>query len=155
MLEKTVTFHHCVRHDWSLDSINANNLRYDAEVLEMSWNLFVCRRWWPVWYVNITPHLWSLILLIMCVLFQTAERIATGQTAPRPASARTEHNAIDATAAAAACTAGSDSPVRKVDIWLTYMHPCCLNSYLPSSLHPHRQQVTSFTDSRVRAEETF
>lgn len=90
----------------------------------------------------------------MCTLFQTAERITMDQTALRPASVRTEHNAIDGMAAAAACTAGSDSPVRKVQKWLTRMHPCCVN-HLPSSLHLHGQQVTSFADSGVRAEVTF
>lgn len=73
---------------------------------------------------------------------------------PRPASVRTEHNAIDGMGAAAAYTAGLDSPVRKVQKLLTRMHPCCVN-HLPSSLHPHGQQVTSFADNRVRAEVTF
>lgn len=46
----------------------------------------------------------------------TAERIVTGLTAQRPASARTGRSATVATAAATACTAGLDRPVRKVDL---------------------------------------
>lgn len=83
----------------------------------------------------------------MFVFLQTAKWIALDQTVLRPASVRTEHNAIDAAAAAAACTAGSDSPVRKVQKWLM--------TYLPSSLDAHGQQVPSFADSGARAEATF
>lgn len=53
-------------------------------------------------------------VVFICVLRQTAERIVTGRTVQRPASARTGHSATDATAAVAACTAGSDCPVKKV-----------------------------------------
>lgn len=56
----------------------------------------------------------SFLTLFIYVLCQTAERIVTVQTALRPASVRTGHGATDTAAAVAACTAGSDCPVKKV-----------------------------------------
>lgn len=61
-----------------------------------------------------------------CVLCQTAERIVTGQTVQRPASVTTGRSATDATAAVPACTAGSDSLVKKVQWWQTDTHASLL-----------------------------
>lgn len=46
----------------------------------------------------------------------TAKPTCLGQTAPRPASVRTAPSVTRGTAAAAACRAGSESPVRKEDL---------------------------------------
>lgn len=99
---------------------------------------------WPVWYFHITPP-----LVPDCTAShygpdcaETCECENGAQCDRRNGRCSCLHSWVGLS-----CQEG-------IQKWLTRMHPCCVN-YLPSPIHPQEQQVTSFADSRVRAEVTF